>query len=649
MAEPHPLTIDDWIAASASAASPREALLALQKRLATGGPAGVWIALVDRAGIEAQVASLEARAARCADADALRRAMPLFGVPFAVKDNIDVAGLATTAACPAFRYVASAHAHAVDKLVGAGAVCVGKTNLDQFATGLVGTRSPYGRPSSTFAPERISGGSSSGSAVAVSRGDVPFALGTDTAGSGRIPAAFNNIVGMKPTPGRVSTRGVVPACRSIDCVSILALSVVDAARVLAIVEGSDDGDAYSDFALGPASAGDALRVGVPAQAIFDGDAGYRPAYEHAVGVLRELGHEVVPIDFAPLHAVADQLYAGPWVAERHAVIKALLERDPEAIDPTVRGVIAAARAMSATDAFRGLYALKEAQRDTRAIWERVDVLMVPSAPGHPRHAEVDAGPVAVNAALGVYTNFVNLLGWCALALPAGFTASGLPFGVTFIAPHAGDAALARFGARWQAHVALPLGATARRLAALRAAGANAGGAAPLRRAPPATVGDAGAGPDPIAAATDSGAFWPASEETLPIAVVGAHLRGLPLNPQLVALGARFCTATSTAPRYRLFALPGTVPAKPGLVRVAEGGASIAVEVWSLPRRQVGAFLASIAAPLGIGSIELLDGRRVHGFLCESHALAGASDITVHGGWRAYLASVASPAEAAHGA
>ena len=415
--------------------------------------------------------------------------------------------------------------------------------------------------------------------------------------------------------------------------------------MLAIVEG-DDGDAYSDFALGPAHARDALRVGVPMQPIFSGDAGYRPAYEHAVATLRKLGHDVVPIDFAPLHALAEQLYAGPWVAERHAVIEALLERDPEAIEPTVRTVVAAAQAMSATDAFRGLYALKEAQRDSRVIWHRVDVLMAPSAPGHPRHAEVDAEPVAVNAGLGAYTNFVNLLGWCALALPAGFTAGGLPFGVTFIAPHAGDAALARFGARWQAHVALPLGATKRTLVGPRAARTDAGSASSLRPPPPREPTEGGECTEPIADGADGQAPWPASEETLSIAVVGAHLRGLPLNPQLAALGARFVAATHTAPRYRLFALPHTTPPKPGLLRVAEGGASIEVEVWALPSVRVGAFLASIAAPLGIGSIELLDGRRVHGFLCESHALAGASDITVHGGWRAYLASVASPAEAA---
>ena len=618
MADPTLLTIDEWIAASARDASPRQPLLALQRRLETDSPPGVWIAHVDRAGIESQVASLEARAARCSDAVAARRTMPLFGVPFAVKDNIDVAGLVTTAGCPAFRYVAAAHAHAVERLIAAGAVCVGKTNLDQFATGLVGTRSPYGRPSSVFAADRISGGSSSGSALVVARGDVPFALGTDTAGSGRIPAAFNNIVGLKPTPGRVSTRGVVPACRSIDCVSILALGVADAARVLAVVEGSDDGDAYSDFTPGPAHLRAVLRVGVPTQPIFDGNAGYGRAYERAVAALRVLGHEVVPIDFAPLHAVAEQLYAGPWIAERHAVVEALLECDPGAIEPTVRAVIAAARDMTATDAFRGLHALRAAQRDTRRIWDRVDVLMTPSAPGHPRHAEVDAEPVAANARLGVYTNFVNLLGWCALALPAGFADHGLPFGVTFIAPRAHDAALARVGARWQGHVDLPLGATTRKLAC-----------------------GASCEPDPTA--------WPASEETLSIVVVGAHLRGLPLNAQLVALGAHFVAATHTAPRYRLFALPDTTPPKPGLLRVADGGASIEVEVWTLPSVRVGAFLASIGAPLGIGSIELLDGRRVHGFLCESQALSGARDITVHGGWRAYVASLALSAEAAHSA
>ena len=285
MADRALLTIADWLSSASDKIQQRERLLALQARLEREAPPGVWISLVGRACITAQIDSLEARAARCPDLDAVREAMPLFGVPFAVKDNIDVAGLPTTAACPAFRYVAAAHAGAVEKLIAAGAVCVGKTNLDQFATGLVGTRSPYGRPSSTFAADRISGGSSSGSALVVSLGDVPFALGTDTAGSGRIPAAFNNVVGLKPTPGRVSTRGVVPACRSLDCVSVFALSVVDAARVLAVVEGDDGADDYSDFALGPAHGKERLRIGIPAQAIFDADSGYGPAHEDAVGLL----------------------------------------------------------------------------------------------------------------------------------------------------------------------------------------------------------------------------------------------------------------------------------------------------------------------------------------------------------------------------
>ena len=601
-------TVTDWIAAYAAGASPRERLSALQKRLDAEPADGVWICRADAARLDAQLEALEARAARHADRAAALRAMPLFGVPFGVKDNIDVAGFTTTAACQAYAYEATTHAGAVARLIEAGAVCIGKTNLDQFATGLVGTRSPYGRPSSAFAAERISGGSSSGSAVAVARGEVAFALGTDTAGSGRVPAGFNNIVGLKPTPGRVGTSGVVPACRSIDCVSVLALTVADAARVLAVIEGPDDGDAYSAFVAGPGRFATTLRIGVPSAAVFSGDAGYGDAHEKAVAHLQSLGHKVVALDFAPLHAVAELLYGGPWVAERHAVVEALLERQPDAFDSSVRTVISAARRLSATDAFRGFYALREAQRATRAIWSEVDLLMVPTAPGHPRHAEVDADPIGVNAQLGRYTNFVNLLGWCALALPAGFAAHGLPFGVTFIGPGASDAALARFGMRWQASLDLPLGATDARI-------------------------------DAIVAANSEADRWPASAPTLPIAVVGAHLSGLPLNGQLVERGATLREATRTAPHYRLHALPETMPPKPGLVRVAQAGRAIEVEVWDMPLAAVGSFLASIPSPLGLGTIELADGRRVHGFLCEPHALAGADDISAHGGWRAYLASL----------
>lgn len=531
--------------------------------------------------------------------------LPLYGVPFAVKDNIDVASLPTTAACPAFAFTASATATAVQRLLDAGAILVGKTNLDQFATGLVGTRSPYGQPVSTWAPDHVSGGSSSGSAVLVSRGVVPFALGTDTAGSGRVPAGFNHIVGLKPTPGRVSTAGVLPACRSLDCVSVFALTAADAAAVLSVLEGDDAADDYSRFEPGTAGWNQPLRIGVPAAPRLDAAQGGPAAWAQAEALARSLGATLVPLDFGPLHELAGLLYDGPWVAERMAVVQPLLDADPGALDPTVATVIARARGHDATATFRAMYRLQAARRATAAQWQQVDLLMVPTAPRHPTRAEVAAAPVAANAELGAYTNFVNFLGWCALAMPAAVTAAGLPFGVTFIGPAGADAALARFGRRWQTAAAQPLGATG---------------------AP---------GPDDGDAALPE----PAAEPELRVAVVGAHLQGLPLNGQLLERGARLLARTHTAPDYRLFALPGTAPRKPGLLRVSQGGAAIAVEVWAMPQRHVGSFLALIPPPLGLGSIELADGSHAHGFLCEAHALEGATDISRHGGWRAYLASL----------
>jgi allophanate hydrolase len=607
------LTIADWRNAYRAGASPRTLLEALQKRLAAESPIAAWITRSGDEHLEGQIAALEQRAASLPDRAAAMRVLPLFGVPFAAKDNIDVVGLPTTAACRAVETAPAVHAGAVQRLVDAGAVCMGKTNLDQFATGLVGTRSPYGRPSSTLAAERISGGSSSGSAVVVSRGDLPFALGTDTAGSGRVPAGFNNIVGLKPTPGRVTTRGVLPACRSIDCVSVFALTVEDAAAVLAIIEGSDPLDPYSAFRRGAGRLPRSLRIGIPSHAEFHGDAGYGAAFESAVAHLSMLGQRPVPTDFAPLHAVAELLYSGPWVAERLAVVEELLERNPAALDPSVRQAIEAARGFSAVDAFRGQYVLAAAKRDIAALWDQVDILMVPTAPGHPTHVEVDAEPLRSNTQLGLYTNFVNLLGWCALALPAGFTVSALPFGVTFIAPAGTDAALARFGMAWQASLGLRLGAT--------------------RRSSP-IVGSAN---DADLAPVDQP--WPASAPTLPIAVVGAHLSGLPLNWQLTDRGAVLRETTRTAAHYRLYALPDTTPPKPGMLRVASEGASVELEVWDLPLTDVGAFLALVPAPLGIGQVELEDGRWVHGFVCEAHALQSARDVTRHGGWRAYLQSL----------
>ncbi len=591
-------------------ASPADLLDGLQQvRQAAEGAAGlaIWIHLCPPATWQDQLAQLVLRLAEPnedGDRAALAARYPLLGVPFAVKDNIDIAGEPTTAACPAFAHTAERHAGVVQRLLDAGAIWVGKTNLDQFATGLVGTRSPHGRPACVADATRISGGSSSGSAVAVARGLVAFALGTDTAGSGRIPAGFNGLVGLKPTPGRVSTAGVLPACRTLDCVSIFSHSVADAAQVLAVIEGPDAADAYSAWSPGPArlrAPTGRLRVGLPAQPKLDAAIGYPAAWAAALDRLQALGLEAVEIDFSPLNAVAALLYDGPWVAERHAVVRQLMREQPEALDPTVRQVIAKALDITATDTFLGQYRLREMQAALRAIWSQVDVLMVPTAPGHPTFEQVDADPVGANAALGLYTNFVNLLGWCALAVPAGSASTGLPglpdlpFGVTFIAPGHADAALAGLGAQW----------------------CDESATGTLRR--------------------------PAVEASLPIAVVGAHLSGLPLNSQLIERGATLLQATTTAAAYRLYALPGTTPAKPGLRRVgaseAAGGAAIAVEVWALPQSAVGSFLALIPSPLGLGNIELADGRQVHGFLCEAHALAGATDISEHGGWRAYLADL----------
>ena len=570
-------------------------------------PAGraTWIHLCDDATWAGQLQTLRQRATETGDRRAALARYPLLGVPFAVKDNIDIAGEPTTAACPAFAHTAGHSATVVQRLLDAGALWVGKANLDQFATGLVGTRSPYGQPACIDDPSRVSGGSSSGSAVAVARGWVAFALGTDTAGSGRIPAGFNGLVGLKPTPGRVSTAGVLPACRTLDCVSVFARTVGDAAHVLAVVEGPDDTDPYSAFAPGPARLPGQVRLGVPRLPRFHGDAGYEAAWDRALAFARTLGWTLVPLDFATLDEVGALLYEGPWVAERHAVLEPWIERDPQALDDTVRRVVSRAIGISATDAFRAQYRLRELQGSLRRTWSQVDALLVPTAPGHPRFDDIARDPVGENALLGTYTNFVNLLGWCALALPAGRTAAQLPFGVTLVGPARADAALAVLGQQWEA-------------AAADVAGTGLGTPEPPLRTP-------------------------CSEPSLPIAVVGAHLSGLPLNGQLTERGAILQAATRTAAAYRLHALPGTTPPKPGLRRVRDGerGASIEVEVWSMPQSQVGSFLALIPAPLGLGSVELADGSRVHGFLCEGHVLVDAPDISGFGGWRAYLRDAAT--------
>ncbi len=582
----------DWRERVLAGDDPRPALERCREEAWRSEKLSIWISLASGALWDEQIAQLGARLGEPLSRADLVRRYPLLGVPFAVKDNIDIVGAPTTAGCPDFAYMPDRTATVVQRLLDAGAVWLGKTNLDQFATGLVGTRSPYGRPSSVFDAQRISGGSSSGSAVAVARGQVAFALGTDTAGSGRVPAGFNELVGLKPTPGRLSAAGVVPACRTLDCVSLFAHTVDDAALLLSIAEGADPLDAYSDFRVGPAGFPQRLRIGVPKAPTFFGDAGYAQAWDAAVTRAASLCDTVIELDFDRLFKVAALLYEGPWVAERHSVVRELLATSPDALDPTVRRVIGRAAGLSATDTFVAQYRLRELQAELRVLWQQVDMLLVPTAPGHPSFDDVQDDPVGVNARLGTYTNFVNLLGWCALALPAGRTSRNLPFGVTFIAPGTHDAALLDFGRRWAGE------------------------------AQPSTT-----------------YHQPATTPVLPIAVVGAHLSGLPLNGELLERGALRRETTRTAPKYRLFALPGTQPPKPGLQRRGESGVAIEVEVWDVPLPEVGAFLARVSAPLGLGSIELADGRFVHGFLCEAVALDGARDISAFGGWRAYLASL----------
>ena len=566
-------------------------------RIAAAEP-GIWITRLPQQSLEC--------ARRLAGQDPA--SLALYGIPFAIKDNIDLANVPTTVACPAFAYTPAESAYVVTRLIDAGAIPIGKTNLDQFATGLVGTRSPYGICRNSFDPAYISGGSSSGSAVTVATGMASFALGSDTAGSGRVPAAFNNLIGLKPTCGRLSSRGVVPACRTLDTVSLLTLNAEDAALVCRVAEGFDAADPYSRrpghparlaaFANGP------FRFGMPQsnQLQFFGNDDYQRLFDAAALRLEQLGGERVLIDFEPFLQTAQLLYQGPWVAERYVVIESLLRRDPNAVFPVTRQIIEGGALPSAADAFRGQYRLQELRRATEAVWSQIDVLLTPTAGTIYRIAEVEADPVRLNTQLGRYTNFMNLLDLAAVAVPAGFTGAGLPFGVTLAAPAWSDFELLRLAARVHRCSDARLGAMP----------------LPLGAPPPFD--------------------WAAYLDGIPLAVCGAHLRGLPLNHQLLERGAALLECTVTAPHYRLYALPGGPPDRPGLVRVDAQGAAIEVEVWSVPAAAFGSFVAAVPAPLAIGKLTLADGRQVSGFVCEAHAVSGAKDITGHGSWRRYLAA-----------
>lgn len=564
--------------AVANPASPSDNLRRAYRALADYADPALFISVKPEAAALAEAAALEA---------AGPEGKPLYGLVFAVKDNIDAAGLDTTAACPAFAYRPTGSAFVVKRLEEAGAIVIGKTNLDQFATGLVGVRSPYGVPRNALRSDLIPGGSSSGSAVAVAAGIVDFALGTDTAGSGRIPAGMNGIVGLKPSLGLLSASGMVPACRTLDTISVFARDVATAVEVTAAAAGYDATDAYSRQLPAPVSAAPppAFRIGVPKpeQRKFFGDAHAEAAFATDIARLTDLGATIVELDFEPLHAVARLLYEGPWVAERYAATKPLIETTPEAFHPTTLKIIGGARGLTAVAAFEATYRLADLKRATAPMLNTVDALAVPTVPRAYTVAELEADPITLNSNLGSYTNFVNLLDMAAIAVPSGMRGDGLPSSLTFIGKAGADGYLASIAAAVEGKPATgPVRASGR----------------------------------------------------IEIAVVGAHLSGLPLNHELVGLGGTFVRAGTTTPDYTLYALPNTTPPKPGLLR--GGSAAIAVEVWSLDAAGFGTFVSKIPAPLGIGTLSLSDGTSVKGFLVEAVAVQGAEDISHYGGWRGYL-------------
>ena len=580
------------------ATTPRAVVAEIRARIESDSAFCAWIHVLAPEQLEPYLLRLESAAAT----PAVQLQLPLYGIPFAIKDNIDLVGVPTTAACPAFSYDPVQSARAVELLIAAGAIPIGKTNLDQFATGLVGTRSPYGVCRNSQDPAYISGGSSAGSAVAVARGHVSFSLGTDTAGSGRVPAALNGLVGWKPSKGLVSARGVVPACQSLDCVSVFTSSVVDARCVSTVLAEFDAGDPYAraqqemPWRARP-MANAVLRVGVaqPEQLQWFGsgtkNAGAARRYAAACDQLRAAGRELIELDISALLRAGQLLYGDAWLAERWLAVRETFARSPEAIHPVLREILPPATRLSAADAFAGLHELAALQQTTNALLATVDVLMLPTVGGAFTIEEVLAEPVLRNAELGRYTTFANLLDLAVLAVPVGQDAAGLPFGVSFMQRAGSDAALFALGQQFLMDTDMEQATTA------------------------------------------------AAPERIELAVCGAHMSGLPLNHELTRLGGVFVRATRTARAYQLYALAGT-PARPGMVRVADSatsaGAAIALEIWSLPAAAIGGFLLGIPSPLGVGRVQLEDGGTVLGFLCEAAGVVGAQDISAHGGWRAYL-------------
>jgi allophanate hydrolase len=590
-------TIAEIVAAHRSGKmSPRETVARSYARIHEHGDPAIFITLRDEAEALAEADALSKK-------DAAQ--LPLFGVPVAVKDNIDVAGLPTTAACPAFSYMPARDATVVQRLREAGAIVIGKTNLDQFATGLVGVRSPYGIPKNSIRGDLVPGGSSSGSAVAVAAGLVPFSLGTDTAGSGRVPAMLNNIVGLKPSLGLFSTTGVLPACRTLDCVSIFSLNVDDAVIAAKVMAAFDESDSYSRRRpLGTVGGfPQGLRLGVPrkGQLKFFGDDKAAAGYDAALKRMIALGAVPVEFDIEPFYELALLLYAGPWVAERYLVIRDLLKKDPEAVHPVTREITLKAEPMTAADTFAAFYKLQAMRRVSENAFRQFDAMLLPTAPSAYTVEEVLKNPIELNSRNGTYTNFVNFLDLSALAIPASMRADGIPFGITLVGKGGDDALLASIGRAFHADTGLAAGAL---------------------KVPLPKLGHS--------------AVLPKDGE-IAVAVVGAHLSGMALNGELRALGARLLESAVTAPDYQLFALNGTVPPKPGLLRIGDGkGYPIAVETWALSAEAFGKFVAAIPSPLSIGTLKLASGASVKGFLVEPAALEGAQDISQYGGWRAYM-------------
>jgi allophanate hydrolase len=571
-------------------ASPQDVMSLVLERIDAYADPAVWICRLPRDAVLAQARTVEKR----------REAgekLPLFGIPFAIKDSIDLAAYPTTAACPAFTYIPECSATVVQRLLDAGAIAIGKVNLDQFGTGLAGDRSPYGACHNVFNPDYISGGSSSGSGVAVAAGLVSFALGTDTAGSGRVPAAANNVVGLKPAPGLLSTAGMVPSCASLDCISFVTLTAEDSAFIYSVAQGQEP------TALGD---GGPITFAAPAESTLDfcGDQERAEIFRQSLERLEQSGAKRITVDYAPFREAGLLLYGGPWVAERLAALEAFMSAHSEEMYPVTRSIIAGGTQYKAVDVFRAQQRLKTLRETCLKVFEQAEVLVVPTIPTLPKRADVEADSILWSRRLGTYTNFANLVGLCALAVPSAFTTGGLPSGITLLGPPGSERRLCEIGMAWQRQLDLPLGATGNRLPAVSARS--------VRKAVP-----------------------PPAEGFVRVSVAGAHLQGQPFHSALSKLGARFVRACRTAPKYRFYAFMELDPPRPGLLATNEQGGAIAVEIYDLPFEGFGRLVASVAPPLAIGTVELEDGESVKGFLCESCAARRARDITEFGGWIAF--------------